>query len=122
MRKNGSKKPTGVNADFMFVNDNLTTREKEQFKQWWSDHNPDFEQEVALLVAGGWKLSVAYDSDNNSFRASYTCNDVHSGNYNCCVTSRHSEWAVAVGLGLFKIAHLWKDRNFRQEAVHDDWG
>jgi hypothetical protein len=87
--KNGKSKkpPKPKDAPFVFINYNLSTKDKEWLQA--CDAELEFPVKGMLdLVQEGYKLSISADPKNNSFIASLTDREPTSGFHNHCLTGR----------------------------------
>ena len=84
-----------------FVNYVLDEDDKSRFKTWDID-----DHDLWLLLSGdiqaGYKLTTSYNPQNDTYNATYMCNDTTSPNVGYCLSSFAPDWYTAVKSLVFK--------------------
>lgn len=94
--------PKADKAEFKgFVNYVLNDADKGLYEKWDID-----DHDLWLLVAGhnqcGYKLSVSFNQQNDSFSATYMCNDAASPNAGYCLSAFAPDWYNCLKILAFK--------------------
>lgn len=105
-----------------YVNYVLSDENKAVFSSWDID-----DHDLWLLVAGhnqcGYKLSVSFNPKNDTFNATYMCNDTSSPNAGFCLSAFAPDWYNAVKILAFKhdvvLDGVWNGQVAKQGAL---WG
>lgn len=105
-----------------FVNYVLSETDKEQYSLWGVD-----DHDLWLLVAGhqqcGYKLSVSFNAKNDTFNATYVCNDEKSPNKGYCLSAFAPDWYNAVKILAYKhdvvLDGLWVGKESKPK---NNWG
>lgn len=105
-----------------FINRTLTADEKLAFKVWECDDH-DLWIVLQTDIQSGYKLSVTYNSANDTFNATYMCNDEKSPNHGWCLTAFAPEWYLAIKTLVFKHNEiLGCDWPVGKQANQEQWG
>ena len=105
-----------------FVNYVLSDEDKTQYSTWNVD-----DHDLWLLVAGhqqcGYKLSVSFNAKNDTFSATYLCNDEQSANKGYCLSAFAPDWYNAVKILAFKH-DVVLDGNWvgKESKPKNNWG
>lgn len=120
----GSKpKPKSEYPEFKgYVNYVLSEGDKTAYSGWDVD-----DHDLWLLIAGhqqcGYKLSVSFNPKNDTFNATYICNDLASPNAGYCLSAFAPDWYNAVKVLAFKhdivLDGVWKGENAKEANL---WG
>lgn len=120
---NAKSKPKNGKVDFKgFVNYRLSEEDKENFMAWeYDDHD------LFLLIAGdnqqGYKLTMSFNSENDTFVATYMCNDPESPNAGYCLSAYGNDWYLALKTLTFKHNVVLEGQwNVDKAKQQDSWG
>lgn len=118
-----SQQPARGNTEFKgFVNYKLTVEEKEAYAAW-DLHDHDLFDLLALDAQQGYKLTVSWNDQNETFTATYMCQDKDSPNYGYCLSSFAPDWYNAVRVTAFKHTEVLKSAwPISSKQKTDDWG
>lgn len=124
MAKKSSRNSTAQKPEWQvtFIDLKLDKSDQADFRKYASTGDGELSLELAQTIADGNKLSVAWDDNNQTYIASFTCKDEDSVNYNCCISSRSQEWFEAILLGCYKINKLCYNKPWKDVSASDDWG
>lgn len=122
-KKESVKNGSGSSSQFKgFINYVLNEDDKVRFKSWDVD-----DHDLWLLLSGdiqnGYKLTTSFNSQNDTYSATYMCNDASSPNLGFCLSAFAPDWYTAVKSLVFKhneiLGCVWG-----QEKVRDlsKWG
>lgn len=95
-----------------FVNIRLNDDELDEAKLWIREHETEIVSRLTDDLAEGFKFSLSYDHDNQSFIATYTGRGWMRSNERCAMSARAGTWFEAIGL------LVWK----HHEHAQGDWG
>lgn len=113
----GNKRSNSKNSKdwqtFEFVEIRLSEQDKSNFKSIYEKEPNTLLGEADLLCKNGYKLSVAYDTQNSCVIASLTCREPKDPNFNYVLSARAADYWEATALVLFKHVHL---------SDNGDWG
>lgn len=105
-----------------FVNYVLSEEDKTAFKAWDVDDH-DLWLLLATDIQIGYKLSVSYNKQNDTFSATYMCNDPGSQNAGYCLSAFAPDWYNAVKSLVFKhnevLDTIW---NTERATEQSKWG
>jgi len=82
-------------TDYQFVQYTPTTEDKLAIKSWNYDPTQCLDS-LLVLLEDGYKLSLSFKSEDSTFTASLTCNDVASPNHKRILTGRGREATAAI--------------------------
>lgn len=105
-----------------FVNLTLTAAQKKQFAKWFEETRADLFAHMLVIAQEGYRLSVSFADKNDMIVASYTCKSESSPNVNKCVSSRHDDPEVAVGIAVYKLIEMLGFTEWSADQLDDDWG
>lgn len=105
-----------------FVNLRLSAEEKKAFTIWEKKNVDDLFTLLETVVLQDIRVSMSYDSKNETFIVSFTCRDEGGPNNGLCVSSRHGDAVTAVLVALFKHLVVIGDARWDEVASADDWG
>lgn len=117
-----ARQQNGYNSKIEFVVWRLNEAQKKKFESWFEKTRDDIDDLLVTLTQGGNKVSITYDGNNDTFIASVTCKNENDPNFNQCLSSRHSELYVAIGVMLFKTLVLAGDIPWFENISEPDWG
>lgn len=105
-----------------FINRVLTSDEKDSFKVWSCDDH-DLWLVLQTDIQQGYKVSVSYNEQNDTFNATYMCNDEKSPNYGWCLTAFAPEWYTAIRSLVFKHNEILQcEWPVGKQANSERWG
>jgi len=114
------KQKTTNNFDkFSFVRCELNSEDKKTAKIWIDENTPDMGAIVHDAIAEGYKLSVSFSTDHDTFTASMTGKEDCVNEYKT-LTARHREWITAVMTVLYKHNVMFKAGVWETEEPSDD--
>lgn len=123
MARNGKPKNTsGGFGNYTFVRCELRKEDKEACKEWMAKNTKNSGALIHDAVASGYKLSVSFSSDHDTFTASLTGKEDHGYNAFKTLTARHKEWHVAVMTVLFKAVVMFNNSVWETDAGQEDDG
>lgn len=88
-----------------YVNINIPETHMDEAEQYISDEKTvffDFNQ----AIVSGYRFSVNYDGEDESYKCSLTCFDEDSPNFGYAMSAWAGDWVTAVGAILYKHFHL----------------
>lgn len=122
MAKTASTSRNGKTDFKGFVNYVLTAEDKELYQKWEADDH-DLWLLLATDIQGGYKLTVGYNSQNDTFNATYMCNDPDDKNAGYCLSAFAPDWYNAVKSLVFKhneiLQCVWP---IDGKTVGNNWG
>jgi hypothetical protein len=105
-----------------FVNHLLTPEDKELFKTWDCDDH-DLWILLQTDIQSGYKISVSFNTQNDTFNATYMCTDEDSPNHGYCLSAFAPDWYNAVKSLVFKhnvvLECVWP---LDGKTIRDTWG
>ncbi len=105
-----------------FVNYVLSEADKAEYKKWDVDDH-DLWLAMSSDLMSGYKLSVSYNKQNDTFTATYMCNDTDSPNVGYCLSAFAPDWYNAVRSLVFKhnivLDCVW---NLDKAKDQNSWG
>ncbi len=108
-----------------FVALELTQSMKEAYKAWLVEDDIIWVWLDARL-AGGYKLSLSFDTYNSSYIASLTCRSASDRNQGLTLTARGGEWFKALRVLSWKdsvfLEHVWDNVPVGHPRSTDDIG
>lgn len=116
--KQNGKKSSGLDA-YSFVRCELSSEDKKAAKIWIAENTRDMGAITHDVVAEGYKLSVSFSSDHDTFTASLTGKPDSLNEYKT-LTARHADWVVAVMTVLYKHTVMFRSKVWESEASEDD--
>lgn len=96
-----------------FVNIRLSDEEKEVAQAWIRESEREAVQLLTDDLADGYKFSLSYDGDNQSFIATYTGAGWDGCNVRCAMSARAGTWFEALALLVWKH-HIHAGRDWGQ--------
>lgn len=110
------------NAMPTFINGKVSKEEKIAFKKWQSEKDDKFFDVVTDFLASGYKVSVRYDVENDTWITATTCWEDPHVNKGYCMMSRAGDWVTALLLPIFKTQVLCEDGSWSDWEEEEDWG
>lgn len=99
--KSSAAKPTELEWGG-FINLRLTELQKNDFKIWFTDNNDTVSDRVESLLIDGFKLSIAFNADNDTFSASVIGCLLVSSQKRYAVSAYAPNWWQAIALVIYK--------------------
>lgn len=110
------------NSKIEFVNINLSKKERDQFKAWYTELETEIPRLIAVFMSQGYKIGIRYDTENECYICSATCFDDSMENHGKCLTSRSADWLEAMALNLFKTDVMSPDGIWESTTSGSNWG
>ena len=105
-----------------FVNYVLTEDDKAGYNAWGLDDH-DLWLLLTADIQAGYKFSCSYNKQNDTFSATYMCNDALSPNAGYCLSAFAPDWYNAVKSLIYKhnevLGGLWNLEKAKEQAR---WG
>lgn len=105
-----------------FVNFKLRQDESVEFNTWTAKLGEHGLDEIAGMMAEGYKLSIKWDSENVCFIASWTSSADMAVNTNMCMTSRSNDWYEAALMGVYKHKFIFGKTGWPRQGKDNNWG
>lgn len=120
----GKGRKTGFVQNLKFVDIELSTEGRTQFKQWeWTDD--DLISYVETRGNDGYKLGVSYKSERGAWVASLTCIAKEDPNFEFCLSAYGGNWLQAIRVLAYKdlvlLAGNWADSD-KSVSDEDNFG
>lgn len=116
-----SKKKTVSEFQWNMVNIELTAKEKEAFKTWYSINVATIEENIAEALHEGYKMSVSYSTKNERYYATITQTDDNAEDAKTSQMSHSGNLLVAMGLAYWKWAILGEGCLVERKGDNDDF-
>lgn len=105
-----------------FVNIQLDIKQKKEFRSWYETMAAEAETLLDNHIKSGYKISIRYDEENETFISSSTCVDEGLSNHDKCLTSRSDVLVEALLLNIYKTDVVCKDGVWEADTSSQKWG
>lgn len=105
--------------NYSFVRCELNSDDKKAAKIWIEENSSEMGAITHDAIADGYKLSVSFSSDHDTFTASLTGKEGALNEYKT-MTARHKDWIVAVMTVMYKNAVMFKSGVWETDTEEDD--
>lgn len=117
------RKNTGNGLEkYSFVRCELTSEDKKAAKIWVEANSAEFGALLHDAVASGYKYSLSFSSEHDTFTACFTGKEEHGFNAYKTLTARHKDWLVAALTLLYKSTVMFKNGVWETDDDDDDDG
>lgn len=111
------------NYSIEFVSIRLNKSDKKSFQVWQKEHGEKLNQNLEELALTGYKVSISFDPERDTFITALTGKKTASHNVSKCFTSRSSDMAEALQLMCYKHFGLANAEDWDKISTEDDsWG
>lgn len=116
MAARSNKKPEYQRIEYEFVKAELTSDQKTEAKDWIEKNSDDYEMLIADMIVSDYKMSISYDSYNDSFVVSCTGKPDNKYNAGKILTGRGKTWFLALMSTLYKHVVLFNSAGWRTDG------
>lgn len=120
-RKSGKKSSNGFDK-YEFVRCELRSEDKKSAKVWVEANTTEFGAMLGDACASGYKYSLTFSPDHDTFTACFTGKEDHPYNGFKTLTARHKDWLVAAMTLLYKAQVMFKNGVWETDADDEDDG
>lgn len=110
------------NQAWTFVRCELTPEERDHFTGWLHESQDDMVELLTNALLTGYKLSVVFDSDNDTWIATLSGTKYTAYNDKSSISSRHGSFDDAIMLMLYKHLVLGEGGQWRDGSQGGQWG
>lgn len=108
--KNSSRKSKATwQNEIQFSSWRLTTEQKKAFEAAYEKNGAELVSMLDTVLLAGYKVSLSFDSTNQTTIVSLTAKNEADPNYNWCLTTRHHDAYRAIALAMYKHFDLCDD-------------
>lgn len=120
MATSKKKKSQTTSLDsYSFIRCELNSDDKKAAKVWIEENFADMGAIVHDAVASGYKMSISFSSDHDTFTASLTGKEGAVNEFKT-ITARHKDWQVAAMTVMYKHNVMFKASVWESDAGEDD--
>jgi hypothetical protein len=105
-----------------FISMRIGGKHKDGFNDFMSRKDTEIALDIAEFMSQGHKISITWDNNNLCWIVSATCKIEGNVNYDCCMTSRSSEWYEALCMNVYKHKVMCASGSWEAQQETSDWG
>jgi hypothetical protein len=120
--KRNYKMKRNFNQAWTFVRCDLAPEEREHFVGWLQETQDDIIEVLNAVLLHGYKLSVVFDDDNDTWIATLSGTKYTAHNDKSSMSSRHTSFEDAVMLMLYKHTVVAQGGTWRNGSEGGQWG
>lgn len=109
--------------DWNFVNIKLTAEDKPKLEKYAKEHKLDVVSALTAIASYGYKFSLSFVDDSNSWVASVSGSDRSKHNNKATMTSWSDDPAEAIFMAAFKCDVITQGEDWKEfEQENSNWG